>query len=227
MKLDLSKIISASFNTLFRNNVVLAVVIIGAALSGFLILQIQAATAGSTVENLGAYLETVALSYGLLVLFGVFFAGMIISATFYGNRIEIGDAAKISVRRYLHLLATQILYTIIVVLGFIALIIPGIYLLFRLILATPIVVLEKRNPLEALSRSWKLMKGNMWRVIAIMVVLAIIVGIINVAFYLLSFFFKDQIVQFVSGFVSTFFSYLYIIATVQVYRQLRGSSKRF
>jgi len=92
----------------------------------------------------------------------VFAAGI---AHRYADRIvaeetpDIGEAAAEVARRMLSLIGILILYGIAVVLGTLALVLPGIYLALRLQLAFPACVLDDQSPLESLSTSWDLTSG--------------------------------------------------------------------
>jgi hypothetical protein len=63
--------------------------------------------------------------------------------------------------------------------GFILLIIPGIFLLIRFYFAVVVVVVEGERGTAALRRSWRLVKGSTWRVLGIVLVIAIIGGILT------------------------------------------------
>lgn len=47
-----------------------------------------------------------------------------------------------------------------ILLGLLALVVPGVYVALRLLLATPAVMLDGHGPFEALSTSWDLMDGH-------------------------------------------------------------------
>ena len=72
------------------------------------------------------------------------------------------------------------------IVGFIGLFIGTIFVAIRLIVAVPVVVLEKVGPVTALRRSWQLVAGNWWRMFGIYlltaVVVAVITGIIEIPF---------------------------------------------
>lgn len=85
---------------------------------------------------------------------------------------------------------TAILYGLIVFVGLICLIIPGIWLAIRLQYCKYLVVDQNMGPIEALKGSWKMTKGNVWNLIGFGVALlllnllglaALIVGIIVTA----------------------------------------------
>lgn len=70
----------------------------------------------------------------------------------------------------------SIINGIIVVLGLILLIIPGIILAIRLQYTTYLIVDKNLGPLEAIKKSWKITRGNTWNLFF----LGIILGLINI-----------------------------------------------
>ncbi|HMF78511.1 MAG TPA: glycerophosphoryl diester phosphodiesterase membrane domain-containing protein [Bryobacteraceae bacterium] len=61
-----------------------------------------------------------------------------------------------------------------VLVGTIALVIPGFYILCRLSIATPAALIERRGPQDALSRSWSLTKENTGRAFVLLLVYFVI-----------------------------------------------------
>jgi hypothetical protein len=61
-----------------------------------------------------------------------------------------------------------------VVLGFIFFVIPGIFILFKLSVTVPALVVENRRGSDALGRSWDLVKGHWWHVFGALVLAWII-----------------------------------------------------
>ncbi|MGD9000478.1 MAG: hypothetical protein PVF75_08695 [Granulosicoccaceae bacterium] len=80
-----------------------------------------------------------------------------------GRLSSIGASLGIGVRKFLPMFVMSLLYGIAVAAGFILLIIPGIFLSVAFILAHIALVAEDRGPLNALGRSWELVKNNWWR----------------------------------------------------------------
>ncbi len=64
-----------------------------------------------------------------------------------------------------------------IALGFLALIVPGLFLLTRWILVTPAVVLERKSATDAMRRSWALVRGHGWRVFAVILLTMLLSGI--------------------------------------------------
>jgi len=64
-------------------------------------------------------------------------------------------------------------------LGLIALIVPGLYLLTIWALIAPVLVVERTGIRAAFGRSRDLVRGNGWRVFAVVIVLALLQGIVS------------------------------------------------
>lgn len=64
-----------------------------------------------------------------------------------------------------------------VALGLVALIVPGLFLLTRWILVTPVVVLERLGATDAMRRSWQLVRGHGWSVFAVILLTMILSAI--------------------------------------------------
>ena len=65
---------------------------------------------------------------------------------------------------YLHIVLANLLVFALVVLGFFALIIPGIIIACRLVFVSYIVMDKKLDPIEAVEMSWKLTRGHGWKI---------------------------------------------------------------
>lgn len=65
---------------------------------------------------------------------------------------------------YLHIILANLLVFALVVLGFFALIIPGIIIGCRLAFVSYIIMDKKLDPIEAVELSWKLTKGHGWQI---------------------------------------------------------------
>ncbi|MEG4288238.1 hypothetical protein Q5692_19795 [Microcoleus sp. C2C3] len=80
------------------------------------------------------------------------------------NQVTVGQAFNQANRRLLHLILVYIMFVGLVLAGFIALIIPGLYVSYRLIFSLYATVIDNSSPLDSLSSSWKLTKGRWWLV---------------------------------------------------------------
>jgi len=71
--------------------------------------------------------------------------------------------------RYGRLIAVDVVYVLIVVIGLLLLVVPGVLAFVWLGLAGPVVEIEDRTVRGALARSWHLVRGNFWLVFGVLV----------------------------------------------------------
>ena len=79
------------------------------------------------------------------------------------------------------LLAVSILFGIGVAIGFVLLIIPGLYLLVVWSVVAPVTVLEHPGVFEAFGRSCHLVRGNGWAVFGVIVTVFLAVAVVSLA----------------------------------------------
>lgn len=92
--------------------------------------------------------------------------------------VSVGEALTFGLMLFPTMLATQILAGIGIGIGFILLIIPGIYLIGRLALVSPAIADRGiYNPLEAIRTSWDLTRNNGWAVFFFLFLVALVVVI--------------------------------------------------
>jgi hypothetical protein len=102
-----------------------------------------------------------------------------IGNVYRGQPIGFIDAYRASLRRVIALLGTALLATLGILVGFILLVLPGLYLMVAWQLVTPIVMLEGIAGSPALSRSSDLLRGHLWRAFGIIMLSVIIVALLN------------------------------------------------
>ena len=93
------------------------------------------------------------------------FSGAMIFYTYRSltrNQVTVGQAFNQASRRLLHLILVYILFVGLVFAGFIALIIPGLYVSYRLIFSLYATVIDNSSAVDSLNSSWKLTKGRWW-----------------------------------------------------------------
>lgn len=71
--------------------------------------------------------------------------------------------------RYGTLIAVDLIFGVLVAFGMLAFVVPGILVFVYLGLAAPVVEIEKRGVRDALARSYRLVRGHFWLVLAILV----------------------------------------------------------
>jgi hypothetical protein len=92
-------------------------------------------------------------------------------------------------------LAMFLFSSLAVLLGFVLLILPGLYVAVALSMAFPALVFERQGPIDALAYSRRLVRGNWWRTNAILVVTIVMLAV----FYFLVLVLAAIAVQFARG----------------------------
>ncbi len=104
-----------------------------------------------------------------------------ISEYYIGGRAGVRDAYRPVVSALPSLLAAWVLVFILVTLGMLLLIIPGIWLAVACTFAWPIVAIERRGPIAAISRSIYLVQGHWWRVFATLLLFQLLIAMLRAA----------------------------------------------
>ncbi|HEX8468953.1 MAG TPA: hypothetical protein VF620_14230 [Allosphingosinicella sp.] len=97
----------------------------------------------------------------------------------FSRGISVGGAIAAAFALLLSFFAASVLGNFAVALGFLLLIVPGLYLLGRLgPLASVVVAEAHRNPLEALRRCWALTRGHGWAIVGLILIVAVAAAIV-------------------------------------------------
>jgi hypothetical protein len=103
-----------------------------------------------------------------------------------GQNPTFADTLGTALAVLLPIIGLSILAYIGMVVGFMLLIIPGIYLLVRWSASTPVLVHERLGVLASLKRSSELTKGSRWRIFGLLLILIVVVWILQVVLGLLA-----------------------------------------
>jgi hypothetical protein len=139
----------------------------------------DASTAGLAAAGL-----TTLISLPLMLLgFGVSWGSVtyLASEAYLGHRVTLGAGLGRGLRRALPLFGALILAGILMMLGFILFIVPGIIVMGMFFAVFPAVVVENRGPVEALGRSRDLARGSLGRILGTLFVAGIIAALPNMA----------------------------------------------
>jgi membrane-anchored glycerophosphoryl diester phosphodiesterase (GDPDase) len=93
------------------------------------------------------------------------------------NQVTVGQAFNQANRRLLHLILVYIMFVGLVLAGCIALIIPGLYVAYRLIFSLYATVIDNSSALDSLSSSWELTKGRWWLVFRSSILIVFVVSV--------------------------------------------------
>jgi hypothetical protein len=96
----------------------------------------------------------------------------------FAREITVGGALAFALLLLPFYFLLQLFAGLMIGLGFVLLIVPGLYLIGRLAPATAVMVAEeRRNPFDAIGRSFAITRGHGWAVLGIVFVVAIVGGI--------------------------------------------------
>lgn len=132
--------------------------------------------------DLGSGLLVVGVLVAVLALIGtslfgeIFFSGVVaVSLTYEGEPGRPPTPREIAGRlAYGRLIAVDLIYALVVAVGFFVFVVPGVVAYVFLGLAGAIVEIERRGAGEALARSARLVRGRFWLVFAVLVPLEIL-----------------------------------------------------
>ncbi len=131
---------------------------------------------GVLLSSGGLLLALLTVAIGTVATY--WFQGMVVEAAhdiMDGRRDHTVGSLLASVRPVLvTLVFTGIVAGIAIGIGFVLLIVPGLFLMTIWALAAPVVVIERKGVMDALDRSRKLVRGHGWQVFAVIVVLLLI-----------------------------------------------------
>lgn len=92
---------------------------------------------------------------------------------------SVGDLLQAASPFILPLIAAGFLYGVMVVVGLILLIVPGLVFLTWFSLYAPAIVIERRGIFDAFTRSRDLIRGNGWRVFGVLIVAVLIQSVVQ------------------------------------------------
>jgi len=109
-----------------------------------------------------------------------------ISESYLSKSVTFGGALRFALTIVLPLLGTWILAWLIIMVGLVFLLIPGLFLLLMFLLLTPVMVTEGVFGFAAMERSWNLMKGNLLRALGLLIVTTILTAALTAGMEMLA-----------------------------------------
>jgi hypothetical protein len=103
-----------------------------------------------------------------------------IDAIAKGGDLPFNDALGIGARRGPALFGAGLCYGLVVAVGMVLLVIPGLYFMVSLVFGLYAVVTERLGPIASLSYSRGLVRGHWWRTAAILTIIGIIIMVLYV-----------------------------------------------
>lgn len=133
--------------------------------------------------NFGVGNPAVTILTGVVsLLTGPFIAGAVsrvVAASYIGEQMGPAPALRITVRRFGALLAASVLVFALQLVGLVFCIVPGLLAFALYTAVTPALMVEELGPVQAMRRSWRLMRPRMWHVLGIAVLARIMAGVLG------------------------------------------------
>lgn len=120
---------------------------------------------GLVMNGIGTILSLV---FGFILLAAVTYATI---RSLQGREVTFGGALQQGLGRFLAVLGVSIVVAIMVGIGMLLLVIPGLIIATLLYVSVPAVVVERKGVLDSLARSSGLTRGHRWKVFGIIVLL--------------------------------------------------------
>jgi hypothetical protein len=102
-----------------------------------------------------------------------------VSDAYLDHPTGITISLRFALRRVFPLLWLAVLTTVLLVLAFVCLIIPGIWLYAAWSVATPVLLIEGRGAWPAMKRSFRLVRGRWWPTAGVLLVSELLVAIVG------------------------------------------------
>ncbi len=145
-----------------------------------------------------------------------------------GKNPTVGEAISLGLVSFLPYFLASLISGIAVTLGMFLLFVPGFYLAIKFSMTGPAIAAENiKSPIEALSRSWAITKGNSLRILGFILVVAIVayIGAFIVSLII------GGVLSFVSPILATVFdslmqgmvAVLMAFVSIAIYRQLAAN----
>lgn len=194
----LGEILSNAFN-IYKSNaanllLIVAIVVVPLSFIGALLTEVAASPEETTVEILGQPVTVaeprtfavviaaaiIAVAIGV-VIWAISEAAIVRGASqaTIGDSVDIEASYRWGLKRFGSVLLVAVLVGLMVAIGFVLLIIPGIIFIVFLSVSIPALVIENRRGREAMRRSWNLVSGNFWHALVVILVAAIITGVVS------------------------------------------------
>lgn len=173
-----TEIVDAAFRLYSRNvgqYVLIAAIAYSPVLIATLILRpTEALARASVAQDMSGMLQAM-LGFTVTIVMSVIGAALVNgtvtalgSRVYHGDDVDVAAAVKQAVPRVPVLIVAALLLSVLYFLGFLAFLVGFVYVFARFFAVAPVIVLEKRGPFSAFSRSSQLSKGRKWHVLGVL-----------------------------------------------------------
>jgi hypothetical protein len=140
--------------------------------------------------------------------------------------VSVVQSLKVALGRILPVIGVAITAFLVTVVGFVFLIVPGLFIATMLFVATPVCVVERLGPFASLNRSASLTEGNRWAIFALLVILFVPASLIEGVRDTVTEAIGNPIVDFAAraGW-DTIWNAFYVVLGVVAYNDLRAAKE--
>ncbi len=172
-RLDIEIALAEGFRTVLNKPAILLPSFISSILFSYLFYQyLKINPKGSVSPEEAVILLKLTLA---VVLVAIYFDSVVIRFAYSGSL----ESFVFALRRYPDVLMATVIYALAVVLGSMALIIPGIYLAVRLYYFADAILIDGEGAISSLKTSWRIAKGNWWATFLILIIIGLFSTLIN------------------------------------------------
>ncbi len=174
-KLDIEIALAEGFRTILEKPSIIFPSIASSLLfSCHIYLLMKLKSEGSISPNEAVYLLEIAIA---VILLGIYFDSVVVRLAY--TKSSIFEAFGFALKKYPTVPTAMILYALIVALGSIALVIPGIYLAVRLYYFIDAILIDEKGVISSLKTSWRIVRGNWWATFSILIIIGLFSILMN------------------------------------------------
>ena len=115
-------------------------------------------------------------------------ATLVAAEAYAGTSSDWRQSAADGLRRIIPIVVATVVMAVAVTIGFVLVLVPGIFLAVSFAVFTPVLMIERVGPMESLGRSWRLVTGERWRLfgagLSMIIISVVVLGIIGFVLYL-------------------------------------------
>lgn len=141
---------------------------------------------GLTEESVGWFLLAIVVSLLVATLYQGMVVGLVKDIQDGRRDNSVGELMRSVAPVVLPLIGAGLVIGLGAGVGFLLLVAPGLYLITIWAVTAPVIVVERRGVFEALGRSRRLVRGNGWPVLGVLVVAFLITAVVAVLLALLA-----------------------------------------
>lgn len=230
-------VIKRSFSAFFANFISFNLLGLATMVPGFLLVMVLFGTtffalmtydpaAGGPVPDIGAFgLSSFLVVWVLLMSLQYFLTAVIVYGALrylQGSRAGFVACLMQGLRRIVPIVAIAVITTVLVTVGMVLLIVPGIIIFLMICLGIPVLMVENPGVLGSLQRSRALTKGYRWNLFGIFLLAFVLVVIVNVVVTVPFALVLPEAANMVVGLLLQLFTTVYLaVVLAVVYHDLR------